>query len=177
MDESVFHRIYEEYHQDVYRFLIYLTKDRTLSEDLLHEVYVRVLKSFGSFQGKSSERTWLFSIARNVAFDHFRRASVRRKRTDESYDWETEQPADRGPTPEEAAVHGDEMVRLFGVLDACTEDQRMVLIMRFLQELSIAETAEVLGWTEAKVKTTQHRAVKKARELLEKSDGQGGGGR
>lgn len=177
MDESVFHRIYEEYHQDVYRFLIYLTKDRMLSEDLLHEVYVRVLKSYGNFQGKSSERTWLFSIARNVAFDHFRRSSVRRKRTDESFDWDTEQPADRGRTPEEAAVHGDEIIRLFKVLDDCTEDQRMVLIMRFLQELSIAETAEVLGWTEAKVKTTQHRALKKARELLEVSDGRGGGGR
>lgn len=47
--------------------------------------------------------------------------------------------------------------------------------MRYLQELSIAETADVLGWTEAKVKTTQHRAVRKARELLEKSGGLGGG--
>lgn len=175
MDESVFHRIYEEYHQDVYRFLIYLTKDRALSEDLLHEVYVRVLKSYGSFQGRSSERTWLFSIAKNVAFDHFRKATVRKKRTDDSYDWEIAQPADRGPTPEEAALHEDEMSRLFGVLDACTDDQRIVLIMRYLQELSIAETADVLGWTEAKVKTTQHRAVRKARELLEKTGGLGGG--
>lgn len=111
MDESVFHRIYEEYHQDVYRFLIYLTKDRALSEDLLHEVYVRVLKSYGSFQGRSSERTWLFSIAKNVAFDHFRKANVRKKRTDDSYDWEIAQPADKGPTPEEAALHSDEMSR------------------------------------------------------------------
>ena len=70
MDDSVFHRLYEEYHQDVFNFLIYLTRDRTYAEDLMHEVYVRVLKAYAGFEGKSSEKTWLFSIAKNVAIDY-----------------------------------------------------------------------------------------------------------
>ena len=171
MEDSVFHRIYDEYHQDVFRFLIYMTKDRALSEDLAHEVYVRVLRSYGRFEGKSSEKTWLFSIARNVAIDHFRKSSVRRSRIDETFDWEARQPEAPGPTPEEAAVRGDDLGRLFTMLDLCTEDQRLVIITRFLQELSIAETAEILGWTESKVKTTQHRATKALRKLMNAPEG------
>ena len=67
MDDSVFSRLYDEYHNDVFRFLIYLMRDRDQAEDLMHEVYVRVLKAYSGFEGKSSEKTWLFSIAKNVA--------------------------------------------------------------------------------------------------------------
>ena len=77
MKESIFHRLYDEYHQDVFRFLVYLVKNRTVAEDLSHEVYVRVLKAYERFESKSSEKTWLFSIAKNVAIDYFRKANVR----------------------------------------------------------------------------------------------------
>ena len=53
-------------------------------------------------------------------------------------------------------------------LEQCTGDQKMVIVMRYFQELSIAETADILGWTEGKVKTTQHRAIKQLREKLNK---------
>lgn len=70
MDES-FQRLYEKYHQDIFQFLYYLVKDREQAEDLVHEVYIKVLKSYSSFEGRSSEKTWLFSIARHVAIDFF----------------------------------------------------------------------------------------------------------
>ena len=78
MNDSVFHRLYDEYHQDVFQFLIYLVKNRHLSEDLMHEVYIRVFRAYDRFEGKSSEKTWLFSIAKNVAIDHFRKTAVRK---------------------------------------------------------------------------------------------------
>jgi RNA polymerase sigma-70 factor, ECF subfamily len=59
-------------------------------------------------------------------------------------------------------------------LDHCTVDQRSVVILRFLNDLSITETAEALGWTESKVKTTQHRALKvlkKQMEILNEKEG------
>ncbi len=49
MKESIFHRLYDEYHQDVFQFLVYLVKNRTVAEDLSHEVYVRVLKVLRTF--------------------------------------------------------------------------------------------------------------------------------
>jgi RNA polymerase sigma-70 factor (ECF subfamily) len=171
MDDSVFHRLYDEYHQDVFQFLIYLVKNRHLSEDLMHEVYIRAFKAYDRFEGKSSEKTWLFSIAKNVAIDHFRKTAVRKKHSAEHFDWETQQLTSSERIPEEVASLNEDKVLLYKALDQCTGDQKLVIIMRFFQGLSIAETADVLEWSEGKVKTTQHRAIKALREKLSSREG------
>lgn len=168
MKESIFHRLYDTYHQDVFQFLIYLVKNRSVAEDLSHEVYVRVLKSYDRFEGKSSEKTWLFAIAKNVAIDYFRKNTVRAARTFDAFDWETNQLVSPTKSPESFVELNDELRELLEALEKCTGDQKMVVIMRYFQELSIAETAEILNWTEGKVKTTQHRAIKHLREILTK---------
>lgn len=174
MDDSVFHRLYDEYHQDVFKFLIYLTGDRDHAEDLAHEVYVRVLRAYAGFEGKSSEKTWLFSIAKNVAIDHFRKSSVRKKRLFDKFDWEKSELVASGILPDEVVVLSEEMKDLLKALDTCTGDQKMVIVMRYFQDLSIAETAETLGWTEGKVKTTQHRAIKTLQKKLNALPAEGG---
>lgn len=166
MDDSVFDRLYEQYHNDVFKFLIYLTRDRDQAEDLMHEVYVRVLRAYAGFEGKSSEKTWLFSIAKNVAIDHFRKNSVRRKHAYDKFDWEISELVSTNKSPEEFSVIKEEMKELLEALDTCTGDQKMVIHMRFIHDLSIAESADILGWTEAKVKTTQHRAIIALRNKL-----------
>jgi len=60
------------------------------------------------------------------------------------------------------------MQQIYRLLDQCTLDQKNVLILRFLQSLSIHETAEILEWSESKVKTTQHRAIKKLQAMIDK---------
>jgi RNA polymerase sigma-70 factor (ECF subfamily) len=174
MDDSVFHRLYEQYHQDVFKFLIYLTRDREQAEDLTHEVYVRVLRAYAGFEGKSSEKTWLFSIAKNVAIDHFRKNSVRKKHLFDKFDWEKSELVSTGILPDEIATMNEEMKELLQALDTCTGDQKMVVIMRYFQDLSIAEAAEALGWTEGKVKTTQHRAIKSLQKKLNALPSEGG---
>lgn len=166
MKESIFHRLYDAYHQDVFQFLIYMVKNRSVAEDLSHEVYVRVLKSYERFQGRSSEKTWLFAIAKNVAIDYFRKNSVRSSHTFDAFNWETESLVSPSKTPEVLTELNDEMRQLLDALEECTGDQKMVIVMRYFQELSIAETAAILNWTEGKVKTTQHRAINKLREIL-----------
>lgn len=173
VQESIFHRLYDTYHQDVFNFLFYLVKNRTVAEDLSHEVYLRVLKSYERFEGKSSEKTWLFSIAKNVAIDYFRKKQVRDKHAFTAFDWETEQLVSQAPSPEQSIELNDQVKQLLEALEQCTGDQKMVIIMRYIQELSIQETAEILGWTLGKVKTTQHRALKTLRQLLEEQDGKG----
>ncbi len=158
--DSVFEELYQKYHQDIFQFLFYMVRKRELAEDLVQEVYIKVLKSYHTFKGKSSEKTWLFSIARHVAIDYFRKQKGWKKRLAEKFDV-TEHPIkDKAPLPEEIAMQNEEIQLVYQCLDACTLDQRLVIILRFIQELSIAETAEALGWTESKVKTTQHRALK-----------------
>ncbi|KZM56923.1 MAG: RNA polymerase sigma factor SigX [Bacillaceae bacterium] len=168
MDES-FQRLYEKYHQDIFQFLYYLVKDREQAEDLVHEVYIKVLKSYSSFEGRSSEKTWLFSIARHVAIDFFRKQKTLRQRIMEKFDLDQAQIADREPLPEEIALQREEIQMLYKAMNDCNVNQRTVLILRFIKELSVAETAEVLGWTESKVKTTQHRALKVLKNYIDKA--------
>ncbi|MEH7124350.1 RNA polymerase sigma factor SigX [Bacillus sp. JJ1532] len=158
--DSVFDELYRKYHHDVFQFLFYMVKNRELAEDLVQEVYIRVLKSYEKFEGKSSEKTWLFSIARNVAIDSFRKQKGWKQRLLEKFDWSTQQVKDEYPIPEEIIVQNEEIQYIYKCLDHCTVDQRMIIVMRYIHELSITESAEALGWTESKVKTTQHRALK-----------------
>jgi RNA polymerase sigma-70 factor (ECF subfamily) len=164
--EDTFQRIYEKYHHDLFQFLFYMVKNREQAEDLVQEVYIRVLKAYDTFQGRSSEKTWLFSIARHVAIDWFRKQKTIRMRILEKFDWDKQQIKDDQVLPDEVALQNEQIKWLYKSLDVCSFDQRSVLILRYLQELSISETAEVLGWTVSKVKTTQHRAIKQLQKQM-----------
>jgi len=165
--DSVFDELYKKYHHDVFQFLFYMVKNKELAEDLVQEVYIRVLKAYSKFEGKSSEKTWLFSIARNVAIDHFRKQKGWKQRIMEKFDWSKGEIKDEGRLPEEIAMQKEEIQHIYRCLDLCTIDQRLVILMRYIHELSISETAEALKWTESKVKTTQHRALKVLKAHLE----------
>jgi len=71
------------------------------------------------------------------------------------------------PLPEDTAIMNEKAKLLYRCLDLCTVDQKAVLISRYIYDLSIKETAEVLGWSESKVKTTQHRALKALKREME----------
>jgi len=165
--DSVFEELYEKYHHDVFQFLFYMVKNREQAEDLVQEVYIRVLRSYSKFEGKSSEKTWIFSIARNVAIDWFRKQKSWKQRIIEKFDWSTQQVKDEQPFPEEVTIQKEEIQLIYRCLEKCTLDQSMVISMRYLHDLSISETAEALNWTESKVKTTQHRALKVLKKHME----------
>ncbi|MBM7661199.1 RNA polymerase sigma-70 factor (ECF subfamily) [Bacillus mesophilus] len=171
---TVFQELYEKYHQDLFQFLFYMVRNREQAEDLVQEVYIKVLKAYDRFEGKSSEKTWLFSIARHVAIDHFRKQKGWKQRLLETFDWSTQQVQDHQPLPEEIALQNDEIKLMYKCLDQVSVDQRAVIILRFMQSLSITETAEALDWTESKVKTTQHRALKTLKGIMEQSVGEEG---
>lgn len=166
---TVFQELYDKYHHDLFQFLFYMVRNREQAEDLVQEVYIKVLKAYDRFEGKSSEKTWLFSIARHVAIDHFRKQKGWKQRLLETFDWSTQQVKDHQPLPEEVALQNDEIKLMYQCLDQLTIDQRSVVILRYMQSLSISETAESLGWTESKVKTTQHRALKSLKSIMEQT--------
>ncbi|WP_042223560.1 RNA polymerase sigma factor SigX [Oceanobacillus manasiensis] len=158
----VFDEIYDQYHQDLYQFVFYMVKDKQITEDLVQEVYLRVLKSSEGFRGESSIKTWLFSIARHVSLDYFRRKQRTRDRIAEYFNWgeKSHTLQDNQPLPDELVIKNEEIKKIYKYLDYCTVDQRSVLILRYIQSLSIQETADILNFTTSKVKTTQHRGLK-----------------
>ena len=167
---SIFHEIYDQYHQDLFQFIFYMVKNREETEDLVQEVYIRVIKSAHTFENKSSKKTWLFAIAKNVTIDHFRKQRNWKERIHAMFDWDCYELKDEGRLPEEKLLVSEEVKHLYMSLDQCTTNQRLVLIMRYINDLTIAETAEALKWSESKVKTTQHRAVQKLKEIMQEQE-------
>ncbi|EKN67409.1 RNA polymerase sigma factor SigX [Schinkia azotoformans] len=165
--KDIFQRFYDLYHYDLFQFLFYMVKNREQAEDLVQEVYIKVLQSYDRFEGRSSEKTWLFSIARHVAIDWFRK----QKRTADgnAIDDDTVKflLKDLAPLPEEVAIQNEQIQLMYQCMENCTVDQKLVLVLRYIQSFSIVETADILGWTESKVKTTQHRGLKVLKSLME----------
>lgn len=109
-----------------------------------------------------------------MAIDHFRKQKGWKERLYEKFDWERNQLKDGSPLPEEEALQNENIRHLYQCLDHCSTNQKLVLVMRFLNGLSIAETAESLKWSESKVKTTQHRALKSLKSIMESNQGKEG---
>jgi RNA polymerase sigma-70 factor (ECF subfamily) len=143
-------------------------KNHQVAEDLIQETFIKVLKAHKQFRGESSEKTWLFSIARHTVMDHFRKQQREKNKWfglfNKNDEWQ--QIEAKGPLPDELLVLSEERQRLYRKLDLLTLDQKNVIILRFIQSMSIHDTARILEWTESKVKTTQHRAIKKLHQLL-----------
>jgi len=165
--DSLFDRLYEQYHQSLFQFIFYMVRNRETAEEIVQEVYIKVLQSYDSFAGNSSEKTWLFSIARHTTIDWIRKQNRQKRR------WfggessiENEVIRDHALLPEEIVTQRDEIRQIYKGLQQCSLAQQQVMILRFIEQLSIAETADILGWSESKVKTTQHRAIKTLQQLI-----------
>jgi len=168
--ETTFDHLYDHYHLDLYQYVYYMVKNHHVAEDIVQEVYIKVLKSYQTFRGESSEKTWLFSIARHTTMDFFRKQQRQKNKLASFFnkDQDLARIKDHNPLPEEVAELNDELQQIYQLLDHCTLDQKNVLILRYIQSLSIHETAQILEWSESKVKTTQHRAIKKLQEMIDK---------
>ncbi|KMZ42662.1 MULTISPECIES: RNA polymerase sigma factor [Bacillales] len=142
------------YSQDVYRFLVYYT-GRTDIDDLVQETFIRALKAM---QGTEVEnpKTWLFAIARNVAIDERRKTKL----ISWLPDIFLQHLVSHDITPEESLMLSENKRLLYEMINQLKSSYRDVLILRGIKGLSSKETAEVLGWTEAKVNLTLHRAMK-----------------
>ncbi|TKD68780.1 RNA polymerase sigma factor SigX [Pseudalkalibacillus hwajinpoensis] len=165
--DKIFDRLYEHYHTNLFQFIFYMVKNRAVAEELVQEVYINVLRSYQYYEERSNEKTWLLAIARNVAIDYLRTHNRRTSRWLSKFDFNKQQTEDSTPLPDEILVQKEEVQGVYKCLKECTLDQQQVLILRYIQELSINETAEILNWSVSKVKTTQHRAIKALRELVD----------
>ncbi|GAA0444077.1 RNA polymerase sigma factor SigX [Lentibacillus halophilus] len=175
--DSIFEHFYTNYHNDLYQFIFYMVKDRHICEDLVQDVYIKVMESHHSFRGDSSEKTWLFSIARHITVDYFRKQKRKRKRILDFFDWSEKGHIvrDQHLLPDEIATQNDMIRTVYYYLDKCTPDQKSVLLLRYMQSFSIQETADILNFSTSKVKTTQHRGLKQLQKYMNQHHEEEGG--
>jgi RNA polymerase sigma-70 factor (ECF subfamily) len=162
-DAEAFGQLYDHYHPSVYRFLYYRVGSVHLAEDLTAETFFRALRSMSSFRWQGKDfGAWLMTIARNLTTDHFKAGRTRLESTTE--DLSTLDGTEDGPEATVLATLTNEA--LLEALSELPAEQRECLVMRFLQGLSIAETAEVLGRSSGAVKQLQLRGVRNLARIL-----------
>jgi RNA polymerase sigma-70 factor (ECF subfamily) len=162
-DAEAFGLLYDHYHSSVHRFLFYRTRSQQLAEDLTSETFFRALRSMSGFRWQGKDfGAWLMTIARNLATDHFKAGRTRLELTTE--DMALHDDATEGP--EEAVLAGLTNEILLAALGELPGEQRDCLVMRFLQGMSIAETAAVLGRSDGAVKQLQLRGVRNLARLM-----------
>jgi RNA polymerase sigma factor (sigma-70 family) len=147
----------EAHLDDVYGYLVYLTRDRTLAEDLAAETFEKALKLWRRFDPRrGSARTWLCQIARTTALDWFRSEERRRKREQAVAAADvTEGDMPEGLSPE-----------LEAALASLSAGEREVIALRILLELDGDESARVLGISPTAVSTRLSRALTKLEERM-----------
>jgi RNA polymerase sigma-70 factor (ECF subfamily) len=157
--------LFERHHQSLFGFFVRLTGRRELSEDLVQEVFLRMLKYRHSFQPENQFRPWMFRIARNAHFD------AARKRQREARISGAESEAAEGliapePTPDLRVGQQQEIGFLQQALARLPVEKREVLLLSRVQNLKYEQVAEILGCDTGTVKVRVHRALKELRDIF-----------
>lgn len=160
-DPVVIAEIYDEYYGKIYNYIYHKTGDRPLAEDLAADVFLRALEAVQSNKGwTTSLQGWLYRIAHNLVVDHYRRQSKR----------EGPPLNERIASTDDRSVQIAERIlasaKVRSALHHLTEQQRQVIVLKFAEDLSNREVAEILGKTEGAVKALQHRGLAALRRVL-----------
>ena len=170
-DPDTLDQLIETYQHRLLRYLVYLTGNREFAEDLFQETWMRVLERGNQYNGKSRFDTWLFAIARHLVID------ASRKKTCVSLEALTN-PAEESnvvpmefassePTPFDQTHMREESVRVDSALAHLDAVQREVVMLRFQEEMSLDEIAEVTGAPLSTVKSRLYRGLEALRPRLE----------
>lgn len=149
--------IYRHYYLDVYRFLICFTGNQNDAEDLTQEVFIRVLNNLTKFHsGSCSLKTWIFSIAKHIAIDHYRKKRFSAIFSDGFF----KQLVSTEKEPKDLVEQNEMKKMVHTAISRLKPGFKAVVILRAINEFSIKETSEILNCSESKVKVDYHRALK-----------------
>ena len=149
--------LFERYHVPLFNFYLKLSGNRPLSEDLVQEVFFRILKYRHSYRPETPFRAWIYQIARNARLDHWRKHKPETS-------WEPEMSP--SVVPIDTAQQTQETELLRSALMQMSEDKREVLVLSRFQDLKYEEIAQMLGCEVNTVKTRVHRALQELRQIF-----------
>ena len=149
-----------QYHYRLLRYLVYMTGRREQAEDLVQETWLRVLGRAGQYDGRSRFEPWLFSIARNLAIDDLRRRQgVSPDAFNAPDSGELRLPASGVDSPFLSAAKSEDASRIAAALGSLTPIYREALLLRFQEDLSLQEIAQVSGAPVATVSSRIQRGL------------------
>lgn len=149
--------LFERYHEPVYNYFVRQVNDRDLSADLSQNVFERMIKYRHTFNTESLFKAWLFTIARNVRTDHFRRSPV------QTIPLETHTEIGSYMTDQ---VEEDDVQRLYKAMAMLSSEYKEILDLTLMQKIKYKDVSIMLNCAEGTVKSKVHRAINQLRNIF-----------
>ncbi len=175
-DAEAFEVLVRRYERPLYNFILRSVRRRERADELLQDVFLKVVQRSQDFKGNSKLSTWLYTIARNLCIDHSRKMVFRRHA---SLDAPSRSGSDEeGPTllektsgaelgADREAISNDLAVRITAAVEELPEEQREVFLMRQVQGMAFKDIADVIGVPENTVKSRMRYALERLQRALD----------
>ena len=158
-----FEQLYNTYFNDVYLYILRLSGNEHVAEEITSDTFFKAMKSIDSFRGDCDVRVWLCQIAKNCYYSYVKKSN----RTEQVDEVEMQEIPDLAPSISEELVRRDEIWRIQKILHDVGEPYKEVFMWRVYAELSFKQIAQIFGKTENWACVTYHRARKIIKERLE----------
>jgi len=168
-DNSAFEQLLKRYLKSVYNFLYRFVNDRSIADDLTQETFIKVWKNLRHFDRNRNFKTWLFAIAKNTAYDWLKKKKTIpfSAFTDEEGDNKLENVPEDEILPDELLQKADAARELEAALKKIPDQYRIILLMRYKDDFSLQEIAEILSKPYNTIKSRHQRALSAIRKTLE----------
>lgn len=167
-DETALRELLRRHERPVYGLLYRMLGKHEDAEEALADVFVKVWKSAGSFRGDSKFTTWLYRIAGNTARDILRSRKARPEvAVEDEILTQVEMTGSNAVDPEKSAIVASEVSRIEKAMQSLSEEDRLLITLYHMQELSLEEMAEVTGQNRSNLKVKLFRARQKLRARLD----------
>ena len=164
-DAEAFGQLYDRYVDQVYRYIAYRVASSAVAEDLTSETFLRALRRISTFTWQGRDvGAWFTTIARNLVADHYKSGRYRLELTTDDVTDSGSAPTIEGP--ERAVLESMSNKVLLQAVKKLNAEQQECIVLRFLQGLSVAETAQVMGKNDGAIKALQYRAIRTLGRLL-----------
>jgi RNA polymerase sigma-70 factor (ECF subfamily) len=164
-NEAAIELLVRQYENGVFRLALSVVGDQAEANEITQETFIAALRSLPSYQEKKSFKAWLYTIALNHSRSHLRKQKViERLRTVLSAIFQIE--TQKQTSPEESVIENEKEAEVWKTLNQLDEPFRMVVVLRYFHELSIAEISEILSINEGTIHSRLHTARERLRNAL-----------
>ncbi len=160
--EQDFKTIYEHFFHDVYLFVLAMSRDPQIAEEITQETFFKALKEMDHFRGDCSAKTWLCQIAKNLYISY-----TRKNKPVKTEDFTQLESHPASENTEDICIQKDEALSIYKVLHLLDEPYKEVFTLRTLGELSYREISDIFGKQESWARVTYYRARAKIRKQLD----------
>ena len=165
-DDQAFKQLINKHLKSVYNFLYQLTKDTSSLDDLTQETFIKVWKNLSRFDQSKSFKVWIFTIARNTAYDYLKKRKAIPFSSFDKEEINKLEEIDETPLPDEILERQDLEREIEAKLSQIPEHYRIVLILHYKHDFSLSEIAQILKEPYNTIKSRHQRGMQKLKALL-----------